>query len=72
MVDDVPAGADARRAEAAVRLLGLIADLDGGTPGSPVVAATLSPVLVTPDECGPAYADGRLNVTLQLTHGAGA
>lgn len=57
---DVPAGADIAAARAGILLLGLVADLGAD-------AATLSPVLVTPEECEGHYAGGRLEAPLLVT-----
>ncbi len=74
---DVPQGADRIAALAAIRLIGLINDVSlrnlipaelakgfGFVQSKP--ASALSPVFVTPDELGGAWADGRLNGVLEI------
>ncbi|KMO12038.1 fumarylacetoacetate hydrolase family protein [Methylobacterium platani] len=75
---DVPRGADAAAAAGAVRLVALVAevirhdrlrpdglDLDGAE--APALAASLSPVAVTPDELGEAWRDGALHRKLLVS-----
>jgi fumarylacetoacetate (FAA) hydrolase len=72
---DVPMGADRESCLAAIRLIGLVNDvsLRNLIPGELAKgfgffqskpASTLSPVLVTPDELGPAWKDGKVHYPL--------
>jgi fumarylacetoacetate (FAA) hydrolase len=78
VTDDVPMGATREEALAAIRLIGLVNDvsLRNLIPGELAKgfgffqskpASTLSPVLVTPDELGEAWADGKLHRPLTVT-----
>ncbi|SFV03791.1 fumarylacetoacetate (FAA) hydrolase [Methylobacterium sp. 174MFSha1.1] len=75
---DLPRGADAAAAAEAVRLVTLVAevirhdrlrpdglDLDGAE--APALAASLAPVVVTPDELGNAWRDGGLHRPLLVS-----
>lgn len=77
VTDDVPQGADRAAALAAIRLIGLANDVSlrnlipaelakgfGFVQSKP--ASALSPVLVTPDELGEAWADGKLHGVLKV------
>jgi fumarylacetoacetate (FAA) hydrolase len=75
IVDDVPAGADRATALAAIRLVMLVNDvsLRNLIPGELAKgfgffqskpSSAFSPVAVTPDELGPAFADGKLHLPL--------
>lgn len=75
---DLPRGAGAAEAEAAIRLVTLVAevirhdrlrpdglDLDGAE--APALAASLAPVAVTPDELGTVWRDGALHRPLLVS-----
>lgn len=70
--DGVPRGALASRALASVRLLGLACSYvlrapAAGTEAGVPLASAFSPVLISPDEAGTAWRDGRLHRALSLS-----
>jgi fumarylacetoacetate (FAA) hydrolase len=78
VVDDVPMGATAEQARAAIRLVMLLNDISlrGLTAGELAKgfgffqskpASAFSPVAVTPDELGDAWKDGRLHLPLLVS-----
>jgi fumarylacetoacetate (FAA) hydrolase len=77
VTDDVPQGISAAAARDRIRLIGLVNDVSlrnlipaelakgfGFLQSKP--ASTLSPVLVTPDQLGPAWVGGKLHGTLKV------
>ncbi len=63
---DLPAGCSPERALEGVRLVMLLNEARLQTLGS-IVACAFSPVAVTPDELGDAWAKGKLNLPLQCS-----
>jgi fumarylacetoacetate (FAA) hydrolase len=67
VTSDLPAGCAPDRALDGIRLLMLVNDVRLCHPSSAELAKAFSPVAITPDELGDAWAKGRVHLTLQTT-----